>query len=340
MLGTVGYMAPEQVRGQAVDARADLFALGAVLYEMLGGHRAFRRDTPAETMTAILKDDPPELAAARADLSPALDRIVRHCLEKSPDDRFQTARDVAFALESLSGSGPAAGSEAVAAAATPSRPMRERLAWAAIAAVLTGSPDVAAARGTIPTPPHPFTAPHRAALLLPAGVTLPLDVAPADRLAISPDGTRLAFVGVSAGRSRMLWLQSLNEESARLVEGSEGASAPFWSPDGRIVAFRLGEPDDEVRHRRGPRRPSRSARCTVGVVGQGPVGRRHDCHVVRLEPGQRASRVSPQGGAPTDLSTPVAGVKEFHVYPSLLPGGRHVLVGSGRTAIRRRMASM
>ena len=103
VMGTVGYMAPEQVRGAAVDARTDLFAFGAVLYEILSGQRAFRRDTAAETMTAILREDPPELSATRTELSPALDRIVRHCLEKDPAQRFQTARDVAFALEAFSG---------------------------------------------------------------------------------------------------------------------------------------------------------------------------------------------------------------------------------------------
>ena len=104
VLGTVGYMSPEQVRGEPVDARSDIFAFGAVLYEMLTGRRAFQRYTAAETMTAILKDDPPEYADSRTDLSPALDRTIRHCLEKSPAERFQSARDIAFALESLSGS--------------------------------------------------------------------------------------------------------------------------------------------------------------------------------------------------------------------------------------------
>ena len=104
-MGTVGYMAPEQVRGQTVDARADIFAFGAVLYEMLTGQRAFQRDTAADTMTAILNEDPPELARPRADIPPALDRIVRHCLEKNPDERFQSARDLAFALESSLDSG-------------------------------------------------------------------------------------------------------------------------------------------------------------------------------------------------------------------------------------------
>jgi eukaryotic-like serine/threonine-protein kinase len=103
VLGTAGYMSPEQVRGITVDHRSDIFVFGAILYEMLTGQRAFRRDTSAETMTAILKEDPPELTDLNRTINPALDRIVRHCLEKNPDQRFQSARDLAFDLESLSG---------------------------------------------------------------------------------------------------------------------------------------------------------------------------------------------------------------------------------------------
>src|SRR5271167_517123 len=103
VLGTVGYMSPEQVRGQAADHRSDIFALGAMLYEMLAGGRAFHRETSAETMTAILKDDPPEFADPGHRVPPGLDRIVRRCLEKAPEQRFQSARDLAFALESVSG---------------------------------------------------------------------------------------------------------------------------------------------------------------------------------------------------------------------------------------------
>jgi serine/threonine protein kinase len=101
VMGTAGYMAPEQVRGQQVDGRADLFALGVVLYEMVTGHRAFARESAVESLNAILKDDPPELTTTRPDLPPALDRIVRHCLEKNPAERFQSARDVIFALDSI-----------------------------------------------------------------------------------------------------------------------------------------------------------------------------------------------------------------------------------------------
>ncbi len=101
VMGTVGYMAPEQVRGKAADARADIFAFGAILYEMLSGKRAFHGDSPVDTMSAILKEDPPELSETNRNVSPALERIVRHCLEKNPAERFQSARDVAFNLEAL-----------------------------------------------------------------------------------------------------------------------------------------------------------------------------------------------------------------------------------------------
>lgn len=101
VMGTVGYMAPEQVRGQAADARSDIFSFGVVLYEMLSGTRAFQHDTAAETMTAILNADPPELVTLDNSMPPALDRLVRHCLEKGPEQRFQSARDIAFDLESI-----------------------------------------------------------------------------------------------------------------------------------------------------------------------------------------------------------------------------------------------
>lgn len=102
VMGTVGYMAPEQVRGKAADPRSDIFAFGAILYEMLSGKRAFHGDSPVDTMSAILKEDPPDLSETNRNVSPALERIVRHCLEKNPAERFQSARDVGFNLEALS----------------------------------------------------------------------------------------------------------------------------------------------------------------------------------------------------------------------------------------------
>src|SRR6201997_5195407 len=102
VLGTIGYMAPEQVRGRPADVRSDIFSFGAILYEMLSGTRAFHGDSAADTMSAILREDPPDLSVTNQNVSPGLDRIVRHCLEKNPEQRFHSAHDVAFALETLS----------------------------------------------------------------------------------------------------------------------------------------------------------------------------------------------------------------------------------------------
>jgi serine/threonine protein kinase/Tol biopolymer transport system component len=130
VLGTVGYMSPEQVRGQAVDARSDIFVLGAILYEMLSGQRAFKRDSGPETLTAILKEEPPEISAPQRSIPPGLDRIVRRCLEKAPPQRFQSASDLAFALEALSGL-----STSSATLPSAKRPARGRT-MAAVAIVL------------------------------------------------------------------------------------------------------------------------------------------------------------------------------------------------------------
>jgi Tol biopolymer transport system component len=154
VMGTAGYMAPEQVRGTAVDSRTDIFAFGAVLYEMVSGQRAFRRDTTAETMTAILREDPPELTEMTHPASPGMERIIRRCLEKQPEQRFQSAKDLAFALDALTGAASKTGGQPaiVAETATPR--------WAAFAAVAIVALAAGAAAAWYlhpgPTPPAAF----------------------------------------------------------------------------------------------------------------------------------------------------------------------------------------
>ena len=235
VLGTVGYMAPEQVRGAEVDARADLFALGAVLYEMLAGRRAFTRPTTAETMTAILLNDPEELSAARADVSPALERIVRHCLEKNPVERFQTARDVAFALDALSGSASGAAAAFASTVARRGWATYERWIWGSIVALLALA---AAWLAVTPERQQPAAPPavYRALIALPEGVTFLGTIAPPTRLAISPDGRRVAFVGSREGK-QSLWVQSTDQLQAQELSGTEGATGPLWSPDSERIVF-------------------------------------------------------------------------------------------------------
>ena len=133
VLGTMGYMSPEQVRGKPADRRSDLFSFGTILYEMLSGQRAFRGDTAADTITAILSKDPPDISQTNKDVPPGLDRIVRHCLEKNPEERFESARDVAFDLESLSHVSTPTGVVAVPAAPKRARWIGPALIAAAVA---------------------------------------------------------------------------------------------------------------------------------------------------------------------------------------------------------------
>ena len=131
-MGTLGYMSPEQVKGKPADARSDIFSFGAILYEMLSGQRAFHRETAAETISAILKEDPPDLSVTNQSVPPGLERLVAHCLEKNPEQRFHSAHDLAFDLESVSG---ASGMGAVAAASGRPAPRVGRLALAGLVAV-------------------------------------------------------------------------------------------------------------------------------------------------------------------------------------------------------------
>ncbi len=186
VMGTAGYMAPEQVRGATVDSRTDIFAYGAVLYEMISGKRAFRRDTTAETMTAILKEDPPEFDEITNPVSPALERIVRRCLEKKPEQRFQSAKDLAFALEAISGTTSA--SKAVASAVAPTeKPRSTVLPWVAGLAI-----GVALASGVAwllrPKPPEP-----------PSFTRVLFDRARIDQARFAQDGKTVVFSGSVGG---------------------------------------------------------------------------------------------------------------------------------------------
>jgi Tol biopolymer transport system component len=221
VMGTVGYMSPEQVRGEDADPRSDLFAVGAIVYEMLTGRRAFHRDTKVATMNAILSEDPPESSNA----NPALARLVRRCLEKRPEERFQSARDLAFALEALSGS---SGASVVQPALT--RRIRERYAWLLAGALGIGvlALGIAHLRG-----PEPDRRTYRLSVVLPEGALFDSE----GGFALSPDGRHLVFAAGDASGKRLLYLRPLDSLEARGLPGTDGASFPFWSPDSRFVGF-------------------------------------------------------------------------------------------------------
>ena len=236
VLGTVGYMSPEQVKGQEADARSDIFSFGAVLYEMLTGKRAFRGETAAETMTAILRADPPEPASVHEGIPLALERIVDHCLEKSPDRRFRTAHDLAFALETASGASSRSAA-AVAVAAADERPRWRWLAWGA-AGLLALAAAVQAGRLL------ERRAPAAVGASVAPGAVLRLTNRPGPERwpQLSPDGKTLAFVAADAGdpEGSDVFIQRVGGGNAiNLTPDSPGDDThPAFSPDGNRIAFR------------------------------------------------------------------------------------------------------
>jgi len=310
VLGTVGYMAPEQVRGLAVDHRADLFALGAVLYEMLSGVRAFRRDTAPETMTAILNEDPPDLIAAGRPVPPPLARIVLRCLEKNPSSRFQTASDLAFALDGLSDQSGSA--SAVAAAGTKQRAW---IGWSAAALVAVALALIVYQRARVQPP----------AVVLPIRFQIPpgVEASGPGNFSVSPDGRHLAFFGVGADGITRLWLRTMDALEIRALPGSELTFAivppPFWSPDSRFVVFDTGGKLKKFDVSGGP--PETLCDLPSLAVG-GTWSRTGDIIVGQI--GGGLLRVRETGGtvSPVTVLDP-ARKEEFHLLPSFLPDGRH-----------------
>ncbi len=206
ILGTLGYMSPEQVRGEPVDARSDLFSFGAVLFEMLTGKRAFARSSSSETMAAVLRDDPPEIEGASRPLPPGLQRIVRHCLEKSPERRFHSAHDVAFALQSLS---------VVEAAAPRTAPFERRkrratLAWFGVGALLLAVAGVAgwALRGAAPPPPSVRLLTHERGTVTGARFV--------------PNTSEVVYSAQWAGAPAQWYARRLDQPGTRALADSEG----------------------------------------------------------------------------------------------------------------------
>jgi Tol biopolymer transport system component len=325
VMGTIGYMAPEQVRGKAVDGRADLFAFGAVLYEMLTGARAFQRETPADTMTAILKEDPPELAGIRTDLPPALDRIIRHCLEKTPAERFQSARDVAFALEALSGSAATTVVAAQSGAIERARPgtsRRELAAWllalAAIVALGFGAWRWPAAPA--PPPVSRFSLPIDAS-----------DMALSTTPIVSPDGQSVVLT-VSPAKDTRLRLRRLDSPGLVPLPGTENAVTPFWSPDSRSIGFIAERTLKRFDLATSSVRP-------IATLGGGTTWPAWggDGTIVLAALGQPLHRVSERGGTPAPVGAlDTAANEAAQLHPVFLPDGRRFLYlslrGSGTTS--------
>ena len=339
ILGTIGYMAPEQVRGLKIDHRADVFAFGAILYEMLSGVRAFRGDTTIDTITSILKEDPPDLPVAERHIPPALARIVDRCLEKDAASRFHSMHDLAIALDTHSSQSTT--SIAVPTMAVPGR-RRAWLPWA-IAGVTSLAALLGGAWIYLNRPVETPT--FRSTLLPPEGVIVD-EAAPSRLIALSPDGRRLAFAGSGPDRQRMLWVRSLDSLTAQQLAGSEDAFSPFWSPDSRRVGFFSGNAGGKLKTIDLDGGPPTTLCDYVGT----PVGADWNADGVILfsttlgVSDGALRRVSASGGTPQIVLAPDIKAGERDIWwPAFLPDGRHFLylsLGTGRTPLAVSVASL
>jgi len=310
VIGTANYMAPEQVRGEATDPRTDIFAFGAVLFEMLSGQRAFGRDTPAETMTAVLKEDPPELSDPGHPVSPALDRIVRRCLEKSAEQRFQSAKDLSFALSALSGTDA---SGAAQFTQTPRRaPLLVSLSILVALAAGAGATWFLARRPS-------GTASMQFAIPVPGEVS---------HMALSRDGSMLAFVSPEENAGLpVLYVQHIGSPNATLLPRTEGVSYPFWSPDGANVAFFANGKLQRVPASGG----TPQVLADVLAARGGSWGHR-DVIIYAPDASSAIWRVNADGtGVAPVTNDTLANAKEevSHRWPVFLPDGNHFLFWDG-----------
>ena len=308
VLGTVVYMSPEQVRGANVDHRSDIFAFGAILYEMLSGKRPFQGESQIEVMHGIIKEDPPELSSMSVAIPQSLDRVVRRCLEKSPDQRFQSFSDLAFALDTLSSPTISSGTGRTLAIKKWNLPWI-LAAFSLVAALTLGVILYQAFQkdGAIPTAPV-----QRFSISLSEKTVI-------DAIAMSPDGKYLAYAPIDRSGNSSLVLRSLDSIESQEIPGTESASRPFWSPDSRSIGFFTTDQLKIVSIGGGPPKTL----CDV----ESPTGGTWNQDDVILF--ARANftglyRISAMGGEAVPMTSLDASHSEWtHRFPQFLPDGRH-----------------
>jgi serine/threonine protein kinase/Tol biopolymer transport system component len=305
LLGTAAYMAPEQARGRAVDKRADIWAFGCVLYELLTGRRAFMGEDVPETLAAVIGVEP-DWNALPAGLPAGVRRLLRRCLRRDPKERIHDISDARIELQELQAE--VASSPAVSPEVGVTR-RRERVVWAAASLLAVGSAfaiAVAISPRTMPGTPE-----MRVEIVTPP-------TSNQSHFAISPDGTRLAFVASGDGRPRV-WVRALDSTEAQPLIGTENAMHPFWSPDGRAIGFFAGEQLKRVDLAGGA--PQTLTKVSVGIGGAwSPDGTILFAAAITSP----LMRVSAAGGNPTAVTRINPG-HIGHRLPRFLPDGRRFL---------------
>ena len=321
ILGTAAYMSPEQARGKAADKRADIWAFGCLLFEMLSGRKAFEGETVSDVLAAVLKTDP-DWDLLPSDVPPAIRRVLTRCLERNPKLRIRDIGDARFELDEAARGGatgaaiPADGSIPVVGARGGAwLPWTVALLGAALGVGLTLNSMRARSSG-MPS--------VRAYVLPPEGVTFAFDGATGGAV-ISPDGRRLAFVAGGAVSPRRLWVRSLDSLTAQPLEGTSGASYPFWSPDSRFLGFFAQGKLEKIDTFGGPSQ-------VICATGEARGGTWSAEGVIVFAPAVSSGlqRVPSAGGTPTDVTKlDRAHGQTSHRWPVFLPDGRHFLFWAG-----------
>jgi len=327
IIGTFQYMSPEQVEGKELDGRSDIFSLGAVLYEMVTGRRAFEGKSQLSVASAILEKEPQPISAVKPLTPPALDHAVKKCLAKAPDERWQNASDLASELKWIGEAG------LQAAVATPSR-KGTRLAWAIVAVALALSAGLAAWPWLHREPQQLLIT----TLLPPAKARLVVNGRYGPP-AISPDGASVAFIA-NEGGTQSIWIRRLDAATATRLPGTEGALYPFWSPDSRWLGFFGNGKLLKVPVSGGPPQDI----CAAADARGGSWG---SDGTILLTPKGRASEVygvAENGGQPFQITHLQEGMRS-HRWPYFLPDGKHFLymasqIGTILPSNQIRMASV
>ena len=318
IIGTAAYMSPEQAKGKPVDRRADIWAFGVVLYEMLTGRRAFRGEDVSETLASVLKDTL-SMDALPKDLAEPIRRLLRRCLEKDPRKRLSSIGDARLELDEAA----VVGGGTAPVAPPPRVSARERGAWASVAGLALVA---VAALMLRPSPEQGGTTPV-IRFALPSPKDAELGAVP--RMAISPDGQSLVFAAASQDRAAPLWLRRLDASDAGPIAGSEGAGFPFWSPDSRQVAFFTESPrDTTLVQLRIADLQGGPPRTIVELPSLDPSGSWNADGVVLIASRGTAGiqRILIDGGPLAPVTTLDSSSGEvFHLYPQFLPDGRHFI---------------
>jgi len=313
VVGTFQYMAPEQVEGKEADARSDIFALGAVLYEMATGKRAFEGKTAASVMAAVLERDPAPISSVQP-LAPAgLERLVKICLAKDPDERWQTAHDVKLQLKQIAESGSQTGTQVVPAA--PQRKRSSLWPWAVAAALALVSVAMFllyfTARKELPVLRVSISPPENSHFNISGDNSGPA--------AISPDGRYVVFAASVANTSQ-LYLRALDDATSRPLPGTEGGLFPFWSPDSRFVAFFTNEKLKRVDISGG----SAVSLCDASIPRGGSWGK-DGTIIAALTYNAGIFHVPASGGTPAPITQVDYTTYSSHRWPIFLPDGKHFL---------------